>query len=249
MRKLPSFALLATLTAGLYAQDPVKPDAKGTAPAVDKTAAKTLALGMRANGGLTLKDIDGNEVKAKSLQGKITVVNFYSIQCPIQAAWDKRLAAVQKEFAPKDVVFLNINSNRTEIGDTAPTPKEGEKAYGDIRSHLQDKDLPYRVLVDHGNVVADAFGAKTTPDLFVFGKDGKLVYRGLIDDDQRGDRGEKATRYLHDVVSQLVAGEKVEAFETKPAGCTIKRMPKAKMEATGASAGKGDGEGAKTKGK
>lgn len=233
------------MSAGLVAQeqtDPKKPEtrpaAKPEAKATDADAAavnkpKALSLGTRANGGIALKDIDGNEHRAKSYQGKVTVVNFYSIQCPIQAAWDDRLAAIQNEFAKQDVVFLNINSNRTEIGDQPPAQKEGEKPYDEIRQHLQAKKLPFTVLVDHGNVVADAFGAKTTPDIFVFGKDGKLVYRGLVDDDQAQRKGDEAKRYLHDVLTKLVKGETVEAFETKPQGCSIKRMPK-KAAAAGA---------------
>ncbi|MEZ5962286.1 MAG: redoxin domain-containing protein [Planctomycetota bacterium] len=243
MRTLPpallATVLLATLSATLVAQeqtDPKKPETKPAAkPDVqatqtqDAAASKplVLSLGMRASGGIVLKDIDGNEHRAKSYQGKVTVVNFYSTQCPIQAAWDDRLAAIQNEFGKKDVVFLNIDSNRTEIGDQPPVVSGDEKPYDSIRKHLKAKDLPFTVLVDHGNVVADLFGAKTTPDIFVFGKDGKLVYRGLIDDDQAQRKGDQAKRYLHDVLTKLVAGETVEAFETKPQGCSIKRMPKA----------------------
>lgn len=228
MRTL-SVCLFASLSTLLSAQEPVttaKPDAK-PAEATQKAEPKTLSLNTRANGGIVLKDIDGNEHKAKSYQGKITVVNFYSITCPIQAAWDDRLAAIQNEFSKKDVVFLNINSNHGEIGATPPAAKDGEKPYDNIRQHLKAKNLPFKVLVDHGNVVADAFGAKTTPDVYVFGKNGKLVYRGAVDDDQGNKLGEKANRHLHNVLTKLVAGETVEAFETKSVGCPVKRLPKA----------------------
>lgn len=226
MRTIPSLVLLVALATPLAAQEATRAAAQDAPAAAQQP--KTLALGMRVNGNTVLKDIDGNEHKAKSYQGKITVINFYSIQCPIQAGWDGRLAAIQREFGEQGVVFLNIDSNHTEIGTAPPEPKEGEKPYDNIRSHLKDKDLPYTVLVDHGNVIADAFGAKTTPDVFVFGTDGRLVYRGLIDNDQRGNKGDDAERYLHDVLTKLVAGEKVEPSETKPSGCTIKRVRKPK---------------------
>lgn len=58
---------------------------------------------------------------AHEFMGKVTVVNFYSIQCPIQRAWDGRLA-IQKEFESQGVVFLHIDSNVTEIGEEAPSP-------------------------------------------------------------------------------------------------------------------------------
>ena len=227
MRTLSLF-LFASLSPFLAAQETGAPKpAVKPAEATQKAEMKTLSLNTRANGGIVLKDIDGNEHKAKSFQGKITVVNFYSTTCPIQAAWDDRLAAIQNEFSKKDVVFLNINSNRSEIGETPPVAKDGEKPYDNIRKHLAAKNLPFKVLVDHGNVVADAFGAKTTPDVFVFGKNGKLVYRGLVDDDQANKLGDKANRHLNNVLTKLVAGETVESYETKPQGCSIKRMPKA----------------------
>jgi thiol-disulfide isomerase/thioredoxin len=234
MRMLQTL-LLATMATVLAAQQPgkpakqdPKPDAKPAKTDPSGKGPKALSLGNRANGEIVLKDIDGKEHKAKSYMGKITVVNFFSIQCPIQQAIDERLAEIQNEFTKKDVVFLNIDSNVSEIGETPPAAKDGKKPYDNIRSHLEANDLPYTVLVDHGNVVADAFGAKTTPDVFVFGKDGKLVYRGLIDDDARGQKGDDAKRHLRDVLTKLCAGEKVEAFETPPQGCTIKRVAKAK---------------------
>ena len=235
MRTFSSVLLLAALVPAVAAQEhatPTKPETQKPEVKVEKTdkaamEPKVLSLGNRANGGILLKDIDGNEHRAKSFQGKITVVNFYSIECPIQAAWDDRLAAIQNEFSGKDVMFLSIDSNVGEIGETAPQAKDGEKPYENIRKHLKAKKLPFKVLVDHGNVVADAWGAKTTPDVFVFGKDGKLVYRGLVDNDQANKLGDKATRHLHDVLGKLVAGEKVEASQTTPQGCGIKRVKKA----------------------
>lgn len=246
MRTLSIF-FLTTLSVSLVAQEeaaPAKPQTKADSKAASPESkqegkpAKVLSLGMRAQGDIVLKDIDGNEHRAKSYQGKITVVNFYSIECPIQAAWDDRLAALQNEFAKQGVVFLHIDSNRTEIGDVAPPASGDEKPYDEIRQHLKAKKLPFTVLVDHGNVVADALGAKTTPDVFVFEKSGKLVYRGLVDDDQRNRKGDQAKRYVHDVLTKLVAGEQVEASETKPQGCSIKRVPKAQPAVEPAAAGK-----------
>ncbi|MEY4830857.1 MAG: AhpC/TSA family, partial [Planctomycetota bacterium] len=121
-------ALLAPLSllivgAALVAQD-TPPPAQEPAPKAEqpaeKPAPKTLELGQRVNGGLTLLDIDGKEQKAMDLMGKVTVVNFYSIQCPVQAQWDERLAQIQKDFAEQGVVFLHIDSNVTEIGEKAP---------------------------------------------------------------------------------------------------------------------------------
>lgn len=188
---------------------------------------KLLELGQRVSGDIVLRDIDGKQQRAKDLMGKVTVVNFYSIQCPIQRDWDSRLAQIQKDYADKGVVFLHIDSNTTEIGE----PQEGKEAYGKIRDHLKKSELPFRVLVDHDNVVADVFQAQTTPHVYVFGVDGRLVYKGLVDDDQKNRRPDERQNYVRDTLDKLLAGEKVEPFSTKEQGCTIKRV--------GASKGRG----------
>lgn len=235
----PATLLAATLlAANLPAQEPKPaptpapapaPAAKPTtdaAPADAKTAPKPklLELGGRIDGGLTLSDLDGAPVRAHDLMGTITVVNFYSIQCPIQAAWDQRLAQIQKDFAAQGVTFLHIDSNVTEIGEAPPKVEGDAKPYDTIRQHLAKKELPFRVLVDHGNAMADLFQAKTTPHVYVFGKDGRLVYKGLVDDDQRDKNADGRQNHLRDVLGKLVKGEKFEAFATREAGCTIKRV-------------------------
>lgn len=201
---------------------------------------KVLQLGGRIAGDLQLLDIDGKPQRAEDLKGKVTVVNFYSIQCPIQAAWDQRLADIQKAFATQGVVFLHIDSNVSEIGEQPPAADAEGKPYDKVRVHLQKKQLPFRVLVDHGNKVADLFGATTTPHVYVFAADGRLVYRGLVDDDQRGNRAEERTNHLRDTLTQLVAGKPVEPFATKEVGCSIKRVGKGER---GGRRPRGEGRG------
>jgi thiol-disulfide isomerase/thioredoxin len=222
--RFPIACVLSTLAAAVLAQDPV-PASK---PAKDKAAEqpKTLELGKRVPGTMTLMDIDGNEHKAQSFMGKVTVVNFFSITCPIQQNWDPTLTAIQKKYADKGVVFLNVDSNVTEIGEQ-PQKAEGDaKPYDKVRKYLKENELPYTVLVDHGNVFADFMQAKTTPHVFVFGTDGRLVYRGLIDDDQKQAKGDKAKHYLKDLLDKMLAGEKVAPSENEPVGCSIKRVKK-----------------------
>ncbi|MCA8953184.1 MAG: redoxin domain-containing protein [Planctomycetes bacterium] len=237
---ISKLSLISLLAFPLFAQEPATetPVATDAASAKQKEEPKTLQLGQRVNGELTLVDIDGKPQNAHKLMGKITVVNFYSIQCPIQRAWDGRLAAIQGDFEKDGVVFLHIDSNHTEIGKE-PQQTEGDaKPYANVREHLTKQKLPFRVLLDHGNKVADLFDAQATPHVYVFGKDGKLVYKGLVDDDQKDRRAGERNDYLRDTLAQLLKGEKVEPFETKAVGCSIKRLPKA-----GAGEGQRQGQG------
>jgi peroxiredoxin len=228
MNALSILVLSSCLCLPLFAQEPSKepkPAEKAEQQQEKKQdAPKTLQLGARVDGKTTLTDIDGKPVTAHEFMGKITVVNFYSIQCPIQRAWDSRLAEIQKEFEAQGVIFLHIDSNVTEIGEEPPKADGDKKPYDNVRQHLKEKGLPFRVLADHGNKIADFFEAKTTPHVYVFGQDGKLVYKGLVDDDQKNRNAEKRTNYLRDVLGKLSKNEKVEAFTTKEEGCSIKRV-------------------------
>ncbi len=249
--RLSLFVLLSFPASLLLAQEPTpttpKPAElpKAEAASAEKPKAeqpKTLQLGSRVNGAMVLTDIDGKPQKAGELMGKITVVNFYSIQCPVQAGWDKRLATIQKDFE-KDVVFLHIDSNKSEIGEAPPKVEGDAKPYENIRSHLKEKELPFRVLVDHGNKVADLFDAKTTPHIYVFGRDGRLVYKGLVDDDAKDKNADGRKNHLRDVLGKLTKDEKVEPFTTKEEGCSIKRV---KAAAAPAPAPAGDDSGKKS---
>jgi thiol-disulfide isomerase/thioredoxin len=231
-----------------FAQEPAKEPPKPAEPSQKQEpkadAPKTLQLGARVDGKTSLTDIDGKAITAHEFMGKITVVNFWSTQCPVQKAWDGRLAAIQKEFESQGVVFLHVDSNKTEIGETPPKVEGDAKPYENIRQHLKEKGLPFRVLADHGNKVADFFEAKTTPHVFVFGQDGKLVYRGLVDDDQKDRKADSRNNYLRDVVGKLVKGEKVEPFTTKEEGCSIKRVgPAGGKDGDKAGSGRRGGEG------
>ncbi len=114
------FVLAAASTAQDKPPQPHAPTATAGKSKSTPSAADAIELGQRIDGELSLRDIDGQEQKAKDLMGKVTVINFYSIQCPVQAQWDERLAQIQKDFAEQGVVFLHIDSNVTEIGEKAP---------------------------------------------------------------------------------------------------------------------------------
>lgn len=235
MKPTSSLAITVALAcASLAAQEPAPAPKPTPVPATQKPERKPLALGERPAGMIALPDIDGTVHRSADFAEQIVVVCFWSTECPIMRAYEKRMTAVVTEYREKGVRFLMINSNESnrEIADGPargddgkPLPREADapKPYGKIRNYLADHELPYTVLIDHGSVVADAFRAKTTPDVYVFGKDGVLVYRGAIDDDAQGRKGDESTPYLRNVLDKLVAGETVEPSQTEPVGCTIKR--------------------------
>ena len=71
-------------------------------------------------------------------------------------------------------------------------------------------------------MLANAFGAKTTPHIFMFNSNYQLVYKGAIDDNYENINKVKDS-YLKDAMEQLVKGKKIKVAETNPVGCSIKR--------------------------
>lgn len=189
----------------------------------------TFAIGTTVPADLALPAIDGKtytlgDYRARpedDFAGKVVVIDFWSIQCPWSIKYEEKLIALQKRYAGKDVVFLAIDSNHTEVDADAEDP------YARIKAYAKKANVPYPILIDKDNVVADRFDAKTTPHVFVLDRKGVLQYAGGVDDDAKGKKkaqGEPVTEYVADALDAVLAGKKPERATTKPMGCTIKRV-------------------------
>lgn len=142
-----------------------------------------------------------------------TVVVFTCNHCPYALAWHERLGAVAHDYATKGVKMLAINSN-----DAERYPRDSLEA---MRARVQAGEfegVPY--LSDETQVVAHAYDAKTTPDVFVLDAGGVLRYRGAPDADYE-DPSQNAT-YLRAALDAVLAGREPDPAETKPVGCSVK---------------------------
>lgn len=168
-----------------------------------------LALGAKME-SFALADADGKQRKFDDLTGKNgTLVVFLSVQCPVvNRNYAVRLMQMGKDLNAKGVNVVGLNSNATETAEQ-------------VKSNISERGYTFPVLIDKGNVIADKLGAGVTPEVFLFDKDNKLVYRGAIDNDRAGDN--ITANYLRDAVDAVVAGKTVAKAETKGFGCSIKR--------------------------
>lgn len=143
-----------------------------------------------------------------------TVVVFTCNHCPYALAWHARIAAVARDYAERGVAVLHVNSN-----DAERYPRDSFDA---MRSRVEasPEDWPGPYLWDETQTVAHAYGAKTTPDVFVADAAGRLVYRGAPDADWE-DEGLDAA-WLRGALDAVLAGRAVEVAETEPVGCSIK---------------------------
>lgn len=181
----------------------------GSAILPSASASDVLAIGAKME-NFTLADPDGKQHKFDDLKGKNgTVIVFLSAQCPVVNKFYKdRIVQFGKELSEKGVNVIGLNSNVTE------TPEQ-------IKTNTEQRGYTFPVLIDKGNVIADKLGATVTPEVFLFDKDGKLVYRGAIDNDRAGTN--ITANYLNDAVSATIAGKTVAKTEAAAFGCSIKR--------------------------
>lgn len=158
-----------------------------------------------------------------SATSPVVVVTFMGTECPLAKLYAVRLAKLHERFANQGVSFLAIDSNTQD----APT---------EIVSFAQRHQLPFPLLKDPGQTVADLFGATRTPQIFVLDADRVVRYSGRIDD-QYGigyQRSEPEQEFAAQAIEQLVARQTVTVPATAPIGCLIgrDRQPSGRSEIT-----------------
>ena len=152
----------------------------------------------------SLPDTDGAEHGPEG----ITVVAFTCNHCPYALAWHDRLLAVARDYADRDVRVLFINSN-----DAERYPRDSYEAMQ--QRVAADGGWPVPYLRDEDQSVAHAYGALTTPDVFVVAADGAVAYRGAPDADH-GDPDQGAAWLRRDQAGRLL--DQVEAVARRGAG-------------------------------
>lgn len=172
----------------------------------------------KSNAGKSIKPfkLDDAEGKSHSLADfadkKALVLVVLGTECPLNNAYAPILVGLHEEYAKKDVGFVGINSN---VNDTSAK----------ILAHVKAHKIPFPVLKDTANVVADDLGAKRTPEAFVLSPKGKILYQGRIDDQIGiGYRKKAPTRRdLAVALDEVLAGKEVSKPYVEAPGCLIAR--------------------------
>ncbi len=162
----------------------------------------------------TLPDTNGDEHGVGGPSGgPATVVYFTCNHCPYALAWNDRLLRAGEEYAEEGVRFLAVNPN-----DAERYPLDSYDAM--IERVRNEGGWPIPYLRDETQVVARAWGARTTPDVFVHDSDGRVVYRGAPDADHMDDS--QNARWLREALDDVLSDRAVARPETEPVGCSIK---------------------------
>jgi peroxiredoxin len=162
-----------------------------------------------------LKGVDGKTHSLADYKGKVVVLEWVNPNCPFsdRHAREKTMSDLVRQHG--EVVWLGINSTNADSGDYVKPA-----AY---QSYIQKNGINYPVLYDETGTVGHAYGARTTPHMFIIGKDGKIAYNGAIDDDPPG-RKPRAERenYVGVGLNAEKAGKDPDPVSTRPYGCSVK---------------------------
>jgi thiol-disulfide isomerase/thioredoxin len=145
------------------------------------------------------------------------LVIFMCNHCPYVKHIRHTLAEFAREYQPKGLKIVGINSN-----DVANYPDDSpEKMIAEVRAI----NYPFPYLYDETQQVAKAYRAACTPDLYLFDADGKLVYRGQFDASRPGNNLPVTGADLRAAVDALLAGRPISPDQKPSLGCNIKWKP------------------------
>jgi peroxiredoxin len=160
----------------------------------------------------TLPGTDGEQHSFPDGDGPAVLV-FTCNHCPYALAWHDRVVAVAGDYAERGVQVVLVNPN-----DAERYPRDSFDA---MRERVEaDGGWPLPYLRDEDQSVARAYDAKTTPDVFVAGPDGRLAYRGAPDADHQDPSQDAA--WLRGALDAVLSGTAPEPAETPPVGCSVK---------------------------
>jgi peroxiredoxin len=207
----PAGGLTATVKAAAGA---AQASALAATVPTDPAAAAPVATEAGAPGSaapaFALADQDGKTVRLADFAGKIVVLEWTNDECPYVKHHGARgtMKALAEKYRERGVVWLAVNS-------TKHATREKDREW------IAQNKLPYPVLEDFEGTTGKAYGAKTTPHMFVIDASGRIAYAGAIDDDARLG-GKPTVNYVEQALAELTAGKAVSTARTNPYGCSVK---------------------------
>lgn len=169
--------------------------------------------------GFALKDAAGKTVRLSDFRGKHVVLEWTNPGCPyVRKHYDSgNMPATMGEATGKGVVWLSINSTGKDSYDYREPAKL-------VAWQKERKAAPTHLLMDEEGTAGRAYGARTTPHMYIVDPQGKLVYAGGIDSipSSNPDDIGKAVNYVRQGLSEALAGKPISQATTRPYGCSIK---------------------------
>jgi hypothetical protein len=164
-------------------------------------------------------DTSGKPVALADFKGRTVVLEWVNPDCPfVRKHYDSaNMQGTQKEATGKGMVWLAVNSTRADHPEyKAPAALAGwMKTSGAAAT---------ATLMDADGRLGRAYGARTTPHMYVVDASGTLVYAGAIDDKRSANPADvkTATNHVKAALADTLAGKPVRVAATQPYGCSVK---------------------------
>ncbi len=150
----------------------------------------------------------------KDSSSEATVIIFMCNHCPYVVHLIRSISNFIKKYQKKGIQFIGINSN-----DVIKYPDDSPSKMIEF-AQLYDLSMPY--CFDETQEVARLYNAACTPDIYVFDKNLKLVYRGRYDDSRPGNSKPLTGKDLAQALDSILNHEPVSELQYPSAGCNIK---------------------------
>ena len=166
----------------------------------------------------TATDLAGKPVNLADYKGRTVVLEWHNFGCPfVQKHYRSgNMQALQRKYG-SDVVWLAVNSTHKSSSDyTEPAKLSAElKGFNATPAHY---------LMDEPGALGMAYGAKTTPHMYIIDPAGKVAYNGAIDDKRSAsvEDVKTARNYVAAALDEMKAGKPVSVASTTPYGCSVK---------------------------
>ena len=169
-----------------------------------------------------VRAVDGRLLPLLPAPGGATAVVFYSTECPISNEYSPALVAI-------------AGSHPSSAFSMVGVCVDPDLSAADVARHAREFGLKFPVVSDRDGAIAARFGARVTPEAFVIDPDGKVRYRGRIDD-QYAARGKRnanpKSADLRDAVSAVLEGREVAVDHSEAIGCPVPARPRAAVKPT-----------------
>ncbi|MBX3016456.1 MAG: thioredoxin family protein [Bdellovibrionaceae bacterium] len=167
----------------------------------------------------SVKDASGKAHSLADAKGKWVVLEWYNKDCPyVRKHYDsKNMQGLQTKYMAQGVTWYTVISSATG--------KQGFLANAEVAPNFTKEGAkPTAVLIDTDGAMGKAYGAKTTPHMYVINPEGKVVYAGAIDDNNSANPKVIPTskNFVAAALEAGMAGKPVETKATAAYGCAVK---------------------------
>jgi len=184
---------------------------------------KSITIGSKAPLSNTkMKDVSEKSFSLEELKKEKGLLVIFSCNtCPFvvgnsnMEGWEGRYNQLFTIAEKNNIGMVLINSNEAKRNDA--------DSFSRMKERSKKMDYKANYLVDKNSKLADAFGASTTPHVFLFDADLKLVYKGAIDD-AVGSTKDVKSRWLSTAMKNMSTNQPIDPQTTRNSGCSIKRV-------------------------